>query len=488
VKPAATTTPAHLPEAARLPMRIALRAAGIWIMAAIPTACGGPAARADIDQAELVATPCEDCPEARELAKAADSADQLDFLRQVNALETTLTGRPLTAGNEVDLLRDGPAAHKAQLSAIRQARHHIHLITYILTDDKLPQEYHEALLERRAAGVQVRLMFDSVGGRTVGEDFLKALTDAGVEVRSYGSMNPLADEPLRVSRRHHRKILVVDGRVAFTGGINISDEYRRSSAGSGKGGKSGKAVGWRDTHIRIEGPAVAEFQRLFFESWQEHNEPIPPDPAYWPQLERQGSMLVRAVTQQGHDVHETVVQKLGLHDPDATKPDAPIYASYVAAITQARRRIWITQAYFIPNREFLEALKQAARRGVDVRLLVPSTSDISLMVHASRHHYAPLLEAGARIFEYQGQVLHAKTAVVDGAWATVGSSNLDYRSFVHNDEANAIILGSSFGDEMERMFLDDVSQATEILRHDWARRPWTDKLRQRCAALLKYWI
>jgi cardiolipin synthase len=199
-------------------------------------------------------------------------------------------------------------------------------------------------------------------------------------------------------------------------------------------------------------------------------------------------MLVRAVTQQGQDVHETVLRKLGFDRADESQPDAPIYASYLAAITQARGRIWITQAYFIPNREFLEALKQAARRGVDVRLLVPSTSDISLMVHASRHHYAPLLEAGARIFEYEGPVLHAKTAVVDGAWSTVGSSNLDYRSFVHNDEANAIILGSSFADEMERMFLDDVSQAGEIMRADWERRPWTEKLRQRCAALLKYWI
>lgn len=460
-------------------------------MTASPSACAGPAVRDEIVRAEEVAAPCEDCPEARELAKAADSADQLDFLRQVNAVETALTGRPLTAGNEVDLLRDGPATHKAQLSAIRRATHHIHLITYILTDDKLPQEYQEALLERRAAGVQVRLMFDSVGGRTIGEDFLKALTDAGVEVRSYGSMNPLDEEPLRVSRRHHRKILVVDGRVAFTGGINISDEYRRSSQGAGKAATddtSGKTVGWRDTHVRIEGPAVAEFQRLFFESWQENNEPIPPSPAYWPKLERQGAMLVRAVTQQGRDVHETVLHKLGLEGEKRAKPDAPIYASYIAAIMQARRRIWITQAYFIPNEEFLQALQQAARRGVDVRVLVPRTSDIKLMVDASRYHYAPLLEAGARIFEYQGPMLHSKTAVVDGAWSTVGSSNIDYRSFVHNDEANAIILGSSFGDEMERMFLDDVSDASEIMRADWERRPWTDKLRQGFAAVLKYWI
>ena len=470
-------------------MRIALRAAGLWIMAAIPTACAGPDVREQIVDARQLAAPCDDCPEARELEQAAETADQLDFLRQVNALEGALTKRPLTPGNEVDLLRDGPATHQAQLSAIRRARHHIHLITYILTDDKLPQEYQDALLERRKAGVQVRLMFDSVGGRTVHETFLEALTDAGVEVRAYGSMNPLDEEPLRVSRRHHRKILVVDGLVAFTGGINISDEYRRSSAGgAGKTDVSGKTVGWRDTHVRIEGPAVADFQNLFFESWQEGHEPIPPSEEYWPKLDRAGSMLVRAVTQQGQDVHETVLHKLGLDGKGRSEPDAPIYASYLVAITEARRRIWITQAYFIPNEEFLTALQKAARRGVDVRVLVPSSSDIKLMVHASRFHYAPLLEAGARIFEYAGPMLHAKTAVVDGAWSTVGSSNIDYRSFVHNDEANAIILGSSFGDEMERMFLDDASQAREITRQDWARRSWTDKARQRLAALLKYWI
>jgi cardiolipin synthase A/B len=439
-----------------------------------------PPIRDDIAQAANKAPTCTDCPVARELERAAETPEQLAFLREVNSLETQLTGRPLSAGNEVDLLRDGPAAHQAQLAAIAKARHSVHLITYILTDDKMAQDYLRVLRDRRKAGVEVRLMFDSVGGRTVGDEFKQALADAGVQVREYGSMNPLADEPLRISRRHHRKILVVDGRVAFTGGINISDEYRASSAGA-----SGKATGWRDTHIRIEGPAVAEFQRLFFESWDIGREPTPRAPQDWPKLGRKGSMLVRAIEQQGKDLHEQVLSP----DLGKSKPRKhAIYASYLVAITEARKRIWITQAYFIPNQEFLGALEEAARRGVDVRLLVPSTSDIDLMVQASRYHYAPLLEAGAHIFEYEGPVLHAKTAVVDGAWSTVGSSNLDYRSFVHNDEANAIVLGASFGIEMERMFLDDLGGAHEITREAWARRPWRERMRQRFAALLKYWI
>jgi cardiolipin synthase A/B len=449
-------------------------------LAAPLLACAGPQTRDDIERAAAAAAACADCKAPPELEHAATDPEQLAFLREVNAIETRLTGRPLAAGNEVDLLRDGPAAHRAQLAAIRTARHHVHLITYILTDDEMAKDYLQVLQERRKAGVQVRLMFDSVGGRTVGAPFRKALSDAGIEVREYGSMNPLDDEPFRLSRRHHRKILVVDGRVAFTGGINISDEYRASSAGS-----SGKATGWRDTHVRIEGPAVAEFQRLFFESWQQGFEPIAPAPEYWPRLAHRGAMLVRAVTHQGNDVHETVID--GITKPEKSSRHA-IYASYLAAIMRARKRIWITQAYFIPNEEFLDALSAAARRGVDVRLLVPSTSDIALMVHASRFHYAPLLKAGAHIHEYSGPVLHAKTAVVDSAWATVGSSNLDFRSFVHNDEANAIVMGASFANEMERMFLDDLGEAREITKADWDQRSWRERAKQRLAALLKYWI
>jgi cardiolipin synthase len=461
-------------------LRPPIRALALALIAVPLLACSGPQVRDDIERAAEASAACAGCQAPPELERSATNPGQLAFLREVNAIETRLTGRPLAAGNEVDLLRDGPSTHQAQLAAIRTARHHVHLITYIMTDDEMAKDYLEALEDRRAAGVQVRLMFDSVGGRTVGEPFRKALADAGIEVRAYGSMNPLDDEPFRLSRRHHRKILVVDGRVAFTGGINISDEYRASSSG-----RKNKAGGWRDTHVRIEGPAVAAFQRLFFESWEKGFEPIPPSPAYWPELARRGDMLVRAVTHQGNDVHETVVE--GITKPKKTSRHA-IYASYLAAITRARKRIWVTQAYFIPNEEFLDALTGAARRGVDVRLLVPSTSDIALMVHASRFHYAPLLEAGAHIYEYAGPMLHAKTAVVDGAWATVGSSNLDFRSFIHNDEANAIVMGASFAIEMERMFLDDLGDAREITRADWEQRPWRERARQRMAAWLKYWI
>lgn len=457
-------------------------------------ACGGPQVRQAAAEAAAAPPPgCPRCADDAELRQAVEWPAQLEFVRRLNAIETALTGRPLTGGNRVELLRDGPATHAAQLRAIAAARNHVHLITYILSDDEVSREYLAALSERSKAGVKVRLMFDSVGSRTVGQQYRDALSAAGIEVNEFGPLNPAKDEGVSLSRRHHRKILVVDGKVAFTGGINITDEQRASSSA----GSRGKASDWRDTHIRIEGPAVAEFQKLFIESWQHGQRRLTASTRYWPDLPRKGNDFVRAVTQQGNDLTDIATQPIADLVPDLKgrepgkdkdPPEHAIYASYLAAITNARSRIWITQAYFIPNRELLEVLTDAAERGVDVRVLVPGTSDIGLMVHASRFHYAALLEAGARLYEYQPPVLHAKTAVVDSVWATVGSSNLDFRSFIHNDEANAIIVGSAFGRKMEEMFVDDLTQAREITLEDWRQRSWLDRARQRIAVLLKYWI
>jgi cardiolipin synthase A/B len=432
--------------------------------------------------AELLAR-CAGCPSPRELARAVQTPAQLEFVQRVNALEARMTGLPLAGGNKVELLLDGPDTHAAQLRAIRGARHHVHLITYILTDDRLAHQYLEALADRTRRGVRARLMFDAVGGRTVAPGFREALRAAGVEVREFGPMNPLADGAWSTTRRHHRKILVVDGRIGFTGGINISDEYRSSSAGSGS-----RDQGWRDTSIVVQGPGVAQFQEVFFDSWQSGYESIEEDPRYWPELEERGDTFVRMVAQAGTDLPGIIAAPVdkALKEPDPQ--DRSIYGSYLAAISAAQQRVWITQAYFIPNDEFLGVLQRAARRQVDVRVLVPSQSDIALMVHASRFHYAPLLEAGARIYEYAGPMLHAKTAVVDGVWATVGSSNIDFRSFIHNDEANATVIGADFGARMERMYLDDLARAREITREEWARRSWAERVRQRLAVMLKYWI
>jgi cardiolipin synthase A/B len=455
--------------------------------------CDSPPTREELLQEDGAPAPVSAAPplDERTIRRAAPTEKQRDFVRRVHALESALTGRPLLPGNQVTLLRDGPATHAAQLAAIGRARHHVHLLAYIITDDAIGQEYRDALASRARAGVEVRVMFDSVGGLDAGSAFLEALEDAGVELHEYASINPLQQPELwRISQRNHRKILVVDGRVAFTGGIGISDTYREAPT---VGGSGGSESGWRDTHIRITGPAVAEFQRLFIEDWQREVGPIPDEAEFWPELAPTGDELVRAVAKDGKDMSDLLLSPFtrlwrNLRSRRERLDENAIYASYLAAIAESRHRIWITQAYFAPNPEFLEVLENAARLGRDVRLLVPGNSDVGLLLHASRDQYAELLEAGVRIFEYEGPVLHAKTAVVDGVWSTVGSSNLDYRSFVHNDEANATVVGHAFAREMERMFLVDLASAREVTLDTWSQRPLGDRVLQTLAGSLKYWI
>ena len=418
------------------------------------------------------------------LRRTAATEEQQRFVRRVDEIESAITQRPLVAGNQVTLLVDGPATHAAQLAAIARARHHVHLVTYLLADDAVGRKYRDALIARARAGVRVRVMYDGFGGALVDSAFRDALTQAGVEVHEYGSINPLAQpEVWRISQRNHRKLLIVDGRVAFTGGINIDDNY---SAASSSGTPE---RGWRDTQIRIDGPAAAEFQRLFFADWEREVAPIRDEARYWPRLRPRGGEWVRAVAKQGADVSDQLRSRIArFWRAHLDRKRHSIYASYLAAISGSQSRVWITQAYFAPNDEFRDALVDAARRGCDVRLLLPANSDVGLVYHASRHEYAHLLEAGVRIFEYEGTVLHAKTAVVDGIWSTVGSSNLDYQSFVHNDEANATIIGRSFAREMERMFARDLANAHEVTLDAWRARPVRDRVLQSLASKLKYWI
>ena len=476
-------------------LRIASRAAS-WL--AVGALCvGAPACSIPPGRAEIVATERDvapttaPAPRGAALRRAAPSEEQQLLVRRVDEIESAITRRPLVGGNEVTLLVNGPATHAAQLAAIARARHHIHLITYILADDELGQKYRDALIERARAGVRVRMIYDGFGGVTVGSAYLDALERAGIEVHVYSSINPLEQpEVWRYSQRNHRKILIVDGRVAFTGGINIVDNYEKSTGSYKKSTASGSSErGWRDTQIRIAGPAAAEFQRLFFADWEREVAPIRDDADYWPALRARGGDWVRAVAKQGADVSDQVRSRIArLWPVHFDRKRHAIYASYLAAISESRKRVWITQAYFAPNAEFRDALASAARRGCDVRLLVPANSDIGLVYHASRHEYTPLLRAGVRIFEYEGTVLHAKTAVVDGVWSTVGSSNLDYLSFIHNDEANATIIGHAFAREMERMFESDLANAREVTLDAWRERPIRDRVLQSLASKLKYWI
>jgi cardiolipin synthase len=408
---------------------------------------------------------------------------------------SALRDRPLVPGNRVTLLRDGPQVHQAQINAIAAAQHHVHLETYLITDGEIGSCYADALIERARAGVHVRLMLDGLGALGAGDAYRKRLLDAGVRLREFNPVNPFREPRLwRVTRRTHRKTLVVDGRIAFTGGINITDEYRRGPLDAEPATAAGQ--GWRDTHVQIEGPAAAEFQRVFLTYWARLGG-LRDTSDYYPAVPALGDCLACAVTDQGEGfIDHWVGGEDDNDDDDLPRPKNPlrpkyrvkprIYHAYRDAIQLAKDRVWITQAYFAPNGRFLRTLTRAAKRGVDVRLIVPQKTDAGLVKYAARRSYARLMRAGVQIHEYLPAILHAKTAVIDGVWSTVGSSNLDYRSFFHNDEANAFLIGADFAAEMEAMFEQDLQHCRQIDRALWRKRGWRERLLEAFAGAIKW--
>ena len=381
------------------------------------------------------------------------------------------------------LLEDGVMTHRAQLDAIRSARDSIHLDVYILRDDDVGKLYAQALEAKARAGVKARLIYDSFGSVGTSDEFFAGLRDAGVELYEYNSVSPAKDLRLwRWNHRNHHKLLIVDGRVAFTGGINVSNEYSGQSTLRKSARKAGRE-GWRDTQVQIEGPAVAAFQRAFLKEWAKGKDPVAETPSLFPPLKPQGRDTVQVLTSPGADFLDVMVPT-GDDKPNPKK----IYSAYLAAIAAAHSRIWITQAYFAPDDQFIDVLKAAAKRGVDVRLVMPGLSDVGTTLNLQRHYYARLLKHGIRLYEYEPAVMHAKTAVIDGNWSTVGSSNLDYRSFIHNDEANAVIVGRDFGKQMEQLFEADLERSTEIRLDQWQDRGFWERMKEFGAVLVKYWI
>ena len=392
------------------------------------------------------------------------------------ALEEALAGNPLNLGNKVTLLEDGPATYAAMLEAIRGARHHIHMETYIFEPDDVGAKFRDALMARAKAGVKVRLVFDSLGSIGTPKEFFQPLVDAGAEIYEFNpvSAKGVLTRGVGLNRRSHRKLTLVDGRVAFVGGINISSVYSTgpSSGSHGMGSSQPGARStdkpeqppWRDTHVRVEGPAVADFQKGFLKMWalMEKKPPLA-DAALFPTLSRQGPHAVRVVE--------------GWVDEGIN----PLYVTLISAIENAETEVEITMAYFVPHEELLAALKGAVARGVNVKLLLPGHTDHWLVFHAGRSYYEELLQAGVKIYERKTRLLHAKTATVDGVWCTVGSTNLDWRSLVDNDEVNAVILSPEFATQMKALFAKDLERSTAITLEAWRSRPMQDKVREATA-------
>lgn len=398
-----------------------------------------------------------------------------DILTKHIAVEEAINGAPLVAGNKVILLDDGPTTMTAMMNAIRDARDHINLETYIFEADEIGNALADLLIQKQSAGVQVNLVYDSVGALGTPAEFFEHLRTAGINVLEYNPVNPLkAQRNWEINQRDHRKLLIVDGKVAFTGGVNISKVYGKSSILNSKRKKNpadntGEA-GWRDTHMQIEGPVVADFQKLFLDTWQRKTGQSPPDARYFPPLKPAGMALVRAI------------------GSISEREDYSIYKTYISALANADKYVHLTTAYFVPDRQIVQAITDAARRGVEVRMIFPSFSDHSFVLSASRSYYEELLAAGVKVYERNVALLHAKTAVIDGVWSTIGSTNIDMRSFLHNDELNAVILNVEFAERMNALFQHDLSESTEITAEQWSKRGIGQRMREWVARALEYWL
>lgn len=447
------------------------------------------------------------------LAKLKHSSGDTNIFEHHLSLEQAIGNTALFVGNKVDLLIDGPQTFASMLAAIDAAKDHINMETYILEPDEIGQHFVDALLAKQHAGVQVNIIYDSFGSINTPKEFFQPLIDAGANILEYNPLNPLKSrDDWDVNERDHRKLLVVDGKVAYVGGINVSSVYSRGSNGSkfGSGGSSKKApykskmkeakneiknesrqnglqnnslitepektatdkaesdadiILWRDTHLIMQGPVVKEFQKLFIETWGKQKGQTLTTRDYYPQLSSIGKEVVRAIGSSPDDTFSL------------------IYVTLLSAINSAESRIYITNAYFIPDPQLLTALKDAAARGVDVRLILPSKSDSNLVFYASRSFYNELLSGGVKIYERQDALLHSKTAIIDGVWSTVGSTNLDWRSFLHNQEINAVILGEDFGNRMQNLFEQDLNKSKQITLQDWHKRGLILRVKETAARL-----
>ena len=344
-------------------------------------------------------------------------------------------GAPLIQGNSLRLLRDAAENYPAWLNAIRQAEHFIHFENYIIQDDIIGREFISALAERAKAGVKVRVLYDWMGCFfPASRQLFQAVIAAGGEVRSFNPMR--LDSPLGWLTRDHRKSLSVDGRVGYVTGLCVSQRWT--------GNKARQIAPWRDTGIEVLGPAVADIIAAFAQTWSQCGTALPPEELPdGSRIEAAGTTTLRVIASSPYTS--------GLYRLD----------QLIAAM--AKETLWLTDAYFVGTPAYSQALCAASLDGVDVRLLVPSSSDIAIISPFSRAGYRPLLEAGVRVFEWNGPMIHAKTAVADGRWARVGSSNLNIASWISNYELDVAVEDEAFADQMEAMYLQDLEQATEIV-------------------------
>lgn len=400
------------------------------------------------------------------------AAESKDALRRQFVLQQALSEEPLVVGNDVKLLRDGTGAFPVMFRAIATARDHINMEYFVLQDVVWSDtRVSDLLLDRMQHGVAVNIIYDAFGSVDTPAVLFDRLRNAGARVVEFNPLNPLmARTDWRPNHRDHRKILVIDGRIGFTGGINFDKVYQNPpSAGVPADGNLNRAY-WRDSAVRIEGPAVAELQRLFFATWKQQKGPPVAPVHYFPPLPHAGVQTVRII---------------GSSPTDERPLD---YISLMTAVLSAERSVWFSTGYFIPPLGEREDLRRTALAGVDLRLVLPSHADVSATVYAARAAYGELLEAGAHIYEMQNAVLHSKLATIDGAWSVIGSSNLDRRSVIFNNEVDAVILGHATASQVEALLRQDMAESYQMALAKWRERSLAERLDELKARFWQYWM
>ncbi len=409
---------------------------------------------------------------SRRVQPSATTIDDTDALQQQYDLQRALSASPIVFGNQVKLLGSGAEAMQSMFQAIAGATDSINL-EYFIFADVVSDGRHlsDLLLDRLRAGVKVNIIYDDVGSKDTPGELFETLRGAGAKVVRVNPVNPFAARiGWSPNDRDHRKLAVMDGRIGFTGGVNLDRAYENPpSAGIPANGDTRMAY-WRDTAIRIEGPAVAELQKLFFGTWREQKGPTVEEADYFPALSRQGVQTIRIIGS----------------SPGDREP--LYYASLLTAIQTARQRVWLCSGYFVPPHQEREELARVARAGLDVRIITPAFSDVQSAVFAARAAYGDLLEAGAHVYEIRDAVVHAKLAVVDDTWTVVGSSNLDRRSVVFNNEVDAVILGHDTATQVEALMRRYMEAASEVDLAAWQRRSLSERIEEMEAAVWEYWM
>lgn len=374
------------------------------------------------------------------------------FMRSMGVL----LGPPLVDGNKIETLLNGDQIFASMLGAIRAAKSTITFETYIYWSGDIGKAFADALSERASNGVKVHVLLDWVGSQKMDSQALEEMHKAGVEVKRYHPMHWYSLGKL--NNRTHRKLLVVDGKVGFTGGVGIADKWA---------GNAQDADHWRDTHYRIEGPAVAQMQAAFMDNWTKVSGKVLHTAEYFPAAERGGRQFAQVFQSSAEGGAESM------------------HLMYLLSIAAATKSIHLSMAYFAPDSLALDAMRAALRRGVKIQILLPGPIiDTEVVQSASRATWGELLSLGAEIYTYQPTMFHCKVLVVDGVWTSVGSTNFDNRSFRLNDEANLNIYDRGAAEEQVRIFSDDLKKARRVTYEEWQARPWKEKLMDRMANLL----